>query len=1372
MKKHKIKSYSTFIIFLIASFYINPIFSQNKTVTFNHLSAKNGLSQNGVMAIFKDSKGYMWFGTRDGLNRYDGYRFKVYKHDNLDANSISNNFITTITEDGNGRLWIGTKNGLNSFNRVNEKFTVYKNDSTINNSISNNDILSILCDSNGGLWVGTENGLNLMTQNTTSFKRFHNIFHNQNSLSGNHIYAIYEDSKNNIWIGTKFGGLNKFIKNSNQFTRYKHDPTNSNSISSNFIGTIVENKDGKLWIGTIDNGISILNKDGIFSHIKHLEESDNSLSNNIIWALDFDEHSNLWIATYDGLNYYNTETHKFEVYKSTTGNSGSISHNSIRSLLLDDDDFLWAGTYFGGLNLLNLNSKQFTHFKHNPIEQNSLSNNIVGAMVEDKQGNIWIGTEGGGLNYFDYLNQSFSRIDAFHGKELNCRTIKSLLVDKNQNLWIGTHLNGLKFLNFKTGTIQEYYHEKDNQNSLSDNSIISLIEDQSGRIWIGSESGLNTFDPKTLQINRVQLQKNDSSIMTLFEDSSNNIWVGTKQNGLLLVEQGTIKHYIHDSKNSNSISHNSIYTIFEDSKNQLWIGTYGGGLNLMNRTNNTFIKYRVRDGLVNDIVYNIEEDLQNNLWISTPSGISKFEQEYKIFKNYTPNNGLSIEEFNEKSSLNHSKGHIFFGGLDGFISFNPENIHVSSFTPDLSLTELKLLNKLITPNDKSGLLKKPLNETDEITFSHAQSIFSIDYIALNYDQLGQNKYAYMLDGLETDWNYVGYKRSATYTNLDAGKYTFKLKSANTDGIWNQNIVTLNIIKLPPYWKTTWAYILYTIIAILLFLIIRKYFLIKLHLENNLKLEKLEKQQLEDLTKLKLKFFTNISHDFRTPLTLIHGPLQELIGKFKTQEANSHLLLIKKNVSLMLRLVNQLMDFRKLQTSTLSLLLAKEPLVPFIKEIIFSFQELAKTNDIKFSFTTSIPNKKILFDKDKIEKILYNLLSNAFKYTPLGGEITVKIQEKHGQSKEDIDCIEIIIRNTGHGIEKENLKNIFDRFFQGYDQIEHPQKGSGIGLSLVKNLVEIHKGYIKVQSELDKHTEFTVGIPSDDIYTEEEKLFLESQWELDKNKGSANSKVIPKNNKENKKHSILVIEDNYDLKKFLIQTLSPIYDVFSAENGEIGLSMVKKHRPNIIVSDIMMPKMTGLELCKILKADSKTSHIPIILLTARTALSIELDGYDTGANDFISKPFNIEILKSKIHNLIHSMNSIKNYSRKEVLLKDSEIYTDSADEKFLEKLSTYIRDNITDPELNVNKVGKELGLSRMHFYRKVKAITETSPVEFIRNYRLSIAAKLLEQDNYNINEVSYKVGFQDVSYFRKCFKKKYGISSTNYAKMKKKTSINK
>ena len=1262
MKKHKFKSQVTFIIFLVAFFCINPIFSQNKTVTFNHLSAQNGLSQNGVMAIFKDSKGYMWFGTRDGLNRYDGYDFKVFKHDDLDANSISNNFITKITEDGNGRLWIGTKNGLNSFNRANEKFTVYKNDSTINNSISNNDILSILCDSNGGLWVGTENGLNLMVKNATSFKRFHNIFHNQNSLSGNHIYAIYEDSKNNIWIGTKFGGLNKFIKNSNQFIRYKHDPTNSKSISSNFIGTIVESKDGKLWIGTIDNGISILNKDGAFSHIKHLEASDNSLSNDIIWALDFDEHSNLWIATYDGLNYYNTETHKFEVYKNTTGNSRSISHNSIRSLLLDDDGFLWAGTYFGGLNLLNLNSKQFTHFKHNPIQKNSLSNNIVGAMVEDEKGNIWIGTEGGGLNYFDYLNQSFSRIDAFHGKELNCKTIKSLLVDKNQNLWIGTHLNGLKFLNFKTGTIQEYYHEKDNQNSLSDNSIISLIEDQSGRIWIGSESGLNTFDPKTLRINRVQLQKNDSSIMTLFEDSLDNIWVGTKQNGLLLVEQGTIKHYFHDPKNSNSISHNSIYTIFEDSKNQLWIGTYGGGLNLMNRTNDTFIKYRVRDGLVNDIVYNIEEDLQNNLWISTPSGISKFEQASKTFKNYTPNNGLPIEEFNENPSLNHSKGKIFFGGLDGFISFNPENIHVSSFTPDINLSELKLLNKIITPNDKSRLLKKPLNETNQITFSHDQSIFSIDYIALNYDQLGQNQYAYMLEGLETDWNYVGYKRSATYTNLDAGTYTFKLKSANTDGIWNQNIVTLNIVKLPPYWKTTWAYILYAIIAIILFLVIRKYFLIKLHLENNLKLEKLEKQQLEDLTKLKLKFFTNISHDFRTPLTLIHGPLQELIRKFKTHEANSHLLLIKKNVGLMLRLVNQLMDFRKLQTSTLSLLLVKESLVPFIKEIIFSFQELAKTNDIKFSFTTSIPNKKILFDKDKIEKILYNLLSNAFKYTPLGGEITIKIQDKYGQSKEDTDYIEIIIRNTGPGIEKENLKNIFDRFFQGYDQIEHPQKGSGIGLSLVKNLVEIHKGYIKVQSEPDKHTEFFVGIPMDDIYTDDEKLFLEPQWELEKNEDSFNSRVIQKNSKEKKKHSILVVEDNYDLKKFLVQTLSPLYDVFAAENGEIGLSMVKDHRPDIIISDIMMPKMSGLELCKTLKADSKTSHIPIILLTARTALSIELDGYNTGANDFISKPFNIDILKSKIHNLIHSMDRIKNYSRKEVLLKDSDIYTDTADEK--------------------------------------------------------------------------------------------------------------
>tara|TARA_R110001592_G_scaffold363328_1_gene684146 strand:- start:3568 stop:7653 length:4086 start_codon:yes stop_codon:yes gene_type:complete len=1356
-----------FIFTLPFIFCVTIFFSQNKTISFTHLSAKHGLSQNGVMAIFKDSKGFMWFGTRDGLNKYDGYNFKVFRHDNTNPNSLSSNFITTIKEDNNGVLWIGTENGLTAFNLTNETFTVYKNNPTDNHSISNNKILSILTCKNGDLWVGTENGLNLKKKGNTNFERFHFIIHNPNSISGNEINAIYEDSKNNIWIGTKLNGLNKLEKGSTKFTSFKHDPKNPKSISSNNIKAITESKKHKLWIGTTDNGISKLNEDGTFDHYQNKKNKANNLSNNRIRELLFDKENNLWIATYNGLNYFNTTNFKFEVYKNSDDSTNTISQNSIRSLYLDESGFLWAGTYFGGINLINLNSKKFKYYQHSAAKKNSLSYNVVSAMVEDSKKNIWLGTEGGGLNYFDIKKQSFTKINNFYGNKINAKAIKSLLIDKDQNLWIGTHLEGLYFINFESKKIKKFVNIQNDPNSLSDNSVTSLIEDNSGKIWIGTESGLNLYNTKKNKISQVQLENNNTSIRKIFEDSNKNIWIGTKQNGLISINNETIKYYINTLNNPNSISHNSIYDVFEDSKNQIWIGTYGGGLNLLNQTKNSFTQFKVSDGIINDIIYRIEEDSNNNLWISTPSGLSKFDTKTKTIKNYTPKNGLPIEEFNTNSSLNHSNGNIYFGGFNGLISFNPNKIEDNLIGPVLRLTGLKLANQKVISNDDNKLLKVPLSETKTITFSHNQNIFTIDYIALNYAHLGQNQYAFQLEGLDPDWNYVGNKRSATYTNLSAGEYVFKVKASNNDGVWSEYPVILKIIKLPPYWQTTWAYLLYFLFAITLFFIIRKYFLIKLHLENNLKLEKLEKQQIENLTKLKLKFFTNISHDFRTPLTLIHGPLHELIKKSHNHESHNHLLLIKKNVNLMLRLINQLMDFRKLETNTISLLLSKAPISPFIKEIMFSFQELAKNKDIRFTFISKTENDVVFFDKNKTEKILYNLLSNAFKFTPDGGKITFELINKYAKSDNETNFLEMHIKNSGAGIAKKNLETIFDRFFQDDNQVDQTQSGSGVGLSITKSLVEVHKGYIIAKSKLKKHTKFIVGIPFDDIYSAEEK-YKESKI---KDNDFFKSKEDKSTETKQQAHTLLIVEDNPELRDFLNQMLCSDYNILTAENGEVGVLKARKEKPDIIISDIMMPIMTGLELCKTLKSDSKTSHIPIILLTARTTSSVELDSYDTGANDFITKPFNIDVLKSKISSMVHSMKHIKNYSRKKILLEDSEINNNSADEEFLEKLSTYVRDNITNPNLNVNKTGEDLGISRVHLYRKVKSITGKSPVEFIRDFRLSAAVKLLEQNNYNVNEVSYKVGFQDVSYFRKCFKKKYGISSTKYSEKNNETSIN-
>lgn len=1363
-------------IILISLFFLSSSYSQNRTVSFNQISVKNGLSQNGVMVIFKDSRGYMWFGTRDGLNKYDGINFNIYRNDYLDPHSISNNFITAIEEDQEGKLWIGTNNGLNCYNPETNKFEVFKNEESNESSLSSNSILSILNDSDGSLWVGTENGLNLLVDHSNKmFKHFYHIEPNTNSLSDSHIHSLFEDSKNQLWIGTRYGGLNRKVKNTNAFIRFSHDPNNASSIAGNYVTTITEGPDKKIWIGTGESGISILNADEKFTHQSFIHNNSNSLSNNMIRKIEFDEYDNLWIATYDGLNYYNPKTDEFDVYKHSPINSNSISNNSIRSLLLDDNGFVWAGTYFGGINILNPITKQFKHFNSNVLNKKSLSHNVVGSLVEDNFGNVWIGTEGGGLNFFDFKNQSFSSMHEFYGNKLDFRTVKSLLIDQHDNLWIGTHLKGLFHLNFKTQKVKNFTYNNNSENGLSDLSITALLEDSLGRIWIGSETGLEILYPSTSKISKIQLKENKNpnanSVMTIVADSKNNIWIGTKEHGLFQYANGTLKHFQHDPNNPNSLSHNSIYDIFEDSKKQLWFGTYGGGLISMNQNNETFKKFDTSNGLINNIVYNIEEDNQKNLWLSTPGGLSKFSPDSLQFKNYKPDNGMPIDEFNSSSSLNHSSGNLFFGGFNGLIAFIPENIKDNPILPKIILSDLKLANKSVLPNDHTKILSKPLNKSEEIEFSHNQTIFSIEYSALNYSQIGQNQYAYKLEGLDPDWNYVGNQKSATYTNLEPGNYTFKVKAANSDGIWNNEIASLKIVKLPPFWKTYLAYLIYLIVTVILVYFIRKSFLTKLHLENNLKLEKLEKQQLEELTQLKLKFFTNISHDFRTPLSLIHGPLQELLRNSTSKENHSHLLLIKKNVNFMLRLINQLMDFRKMQTNKISLLLGNEPFIPFIKELIYSFKDLAIRHNIRYKIITNLTNTNLLFDKDKIEKITYNLLSNAFKFTPDGGSITIEISIKKTIKIEEIDYLEVSIKNTGHGINKEDLSNVFNRFFQNPSHIEHSQPGTGVGLSLVKSLIELHKGYIKVQSEPDKLTEFVFGIPLSDVYTAEEKANLDSNWSQEQSTAINAYETIENGTETNDLPSILIVEDNFDLRNFLNRILSVNYNIITAENGEDGLIKAQQHLPNIVISDIMMPKMSGIEMCKLLKNNPKTSHIPVILLTARTASSIELDSYGIGAIDFMSKPFDVEILKSKVYNLVNSMDSIKKHSHKEVLLEDSEININTAEEEFLAKLSNYVKENLHNSDLNVHNTGLALGMSRVHLYRKVKKITGQSPVQFIRNFRLSVAAKLLKQNTHNINEICFKVGFQDVNYFRKCFKKKYGICSTKYSERESEDVLN-
>ncbi|TNJ46033.1 response regulator [Tamlana fucoidanivorans] len=1380
IKKLKISRKSLFISIFISLAVLWDISSQDLQNVFKNLNVKDGLSQNGVMSIYKDSDGFMWFGTRDGLNRYDGHSYKVIRNDINNDLSLSNNTITSIVEDEKGILWVGTENGLNKFDpkylSVNKHYLI--SDNSVINGVSHiNDLCFGI---NGNLWVGTMSGLHVKKSSEEGFKEV-NL---STQLSHLAIMTICEDNLGNLWLGTLKNGLIRFNPTTFEYSIVR------DSNPENYITTIVLDDLGNLWAGTLDgflikiyadsNSLEYFDYNNDFSHYPNHAIRDILIQNN----------NTIWIGTFDGLFHFDLSTKKTIIFRNDDKYKNSISHNSIRSLYLDDLGRLWVGTHFGGVNILQENNFRFQHFVHNAYLKNTLSYNHVGPIEQDWDGNIWFGTEGGGIDIFNPKTKAFKKYMylSLGSNSIGVNTVKDLEIDKkNKLVWIGTRMNGVVLSNPSTGTNLKFTRKKDGTGLISDN-ITSLCLDNKSRLWVGTRSGLNLISKNENGEFVIREYKSSSvsdvcltydQINTIYQDVDNNIWIGTKLNGLMLINE--------DSGSSTSISktydlsspqENNVNCIFQDSRGRIVFGTYGAGLFVLE--NHSLKNYLVSSGLPNNIVYGVLEEQEGVFWVSSSNVLSRFDLASETFVNYTPGNGLSILEFSQNSAFKTPKGDMFFGGINGFIRFEPEKLPQDFVIPRIVFTGLKLFNEDINPKIKSDILPTNKRNTPLAQFNHNQNIFTVEYAALNYPSTFKNKYAYMLEGFDNNWNYVDNQNFATYTNLDAGSYKFKVKSSTLNGAWSDEFTILEISKKPPFWKSTWAYLLYFILISLVFFIIRKYTLIKLKLENNLNLARLERKNIEDLSRLKVRFFTNISHDFRTPLTLISGPLQQISKQLEQKELMPLFNIIERNVLLMLRLVNQLMDFRKIESNSIPLRVEQGQIVLYLKEISSTFKEFAVSKNIKYIFYSEISFDELFwFDRDKLEKIMYNILSNAFKYTDEEGEIKVNIQKSYYEKFDD-EYLKITIKNSGYGIDKEELKKIFLPFYRSDNLNSKTLYGAGIGLSLVKDLVEIHKGHIEVDSVQGVSTLFSVYLPIQDVYEAHQKIkskFTSAKPKiLDISLNSLSNAEKPERPKikSNEKPTILLVEDNDDLRKYICQSLKDSFFFHEANNGKVAIDLLdnmSKALPDIIISDVMMPEVSGIELCKYLKKNKKTSGIPIILLTARTDPSIEKYSYSLEIEDYMTKPFDLEILKLKLSNIISRIDQQKKRSRKDILLDKSEIQINSNDEEFLLRISEYIRTHINSTDLSVEKIGKEIGLSRVQLFRKVKKITGVAPTEFIRNFKLEVAAELLIEDKYNINEVCYNSGFRDINYFRRCFKNKYGVSPTNYRQAKNRISLN-
>ena len=1343
-------------------------FAQTKELKKTDFKFKNytifdGLPSTSITSITQDEKGFMWFGTRDGLSRFDGFTFTNFSKDDSDPNSLSHNQVQIVFVDNNGMLWVGTKKGLNKYIEG-IGFKKYYNDFEDMFSLSGNLVHSICEDKKGNIWVGTNNGINVLDQEKDQFKTYTHNPKNTNSLSSNFVKEVFADSQGFLWIITD-SGIDRFDLETKNFKHYHLSQARESMRVVNFASVILEDKKGKLWIG---------NKFGLWFYNQYTDTfikydgSDDRLKNISVRAIQEDDKGNFWIGAYSGLYIDNQKNNTTQHITHNELDPSSLSSNSIHSIYQDTAGNLWLGTWAGGINYLN---KSLDFFKHYGVN-NGLSYPVVSDFTEDEKNNLWVATEGGGINYFNRSENTFTayKHDPNNSKSIAANNVHGLARSKEGELFIATFGKGMDYYDPKNTSegFTHFKHDPKDQNSISSNYILSIQIDSKGRIWVGtSNAGLNEFNPDTKKFTRYS--DGDYAlgpVHTVYENNKKQILIGS-QNGLGMVDLA--KHVVNYDpyKKLNDLIDEYIVCIYQDTKENYWIGTEGDGLIFMNNSGAEVIQYQTSDGLPNNVVYGIIPDDLGNLWLSTHNGLSKFNVIEKTFENFNVHDGLQSNEFNFDAYAVTEKGEFIFGGVNGFNLFDPSQIKENKNVQPVIFTDFKINEQTVPVGTKNSPLSKPISQTKEIVLNHDQSIFSFEFISLDFAQPGKNSYAYKLEGFSEDWLNIGNRKHVTFTNIHPGDYTFKVKTLNKTSNKNNEIAAIDIKILPPAYLSWWAYLLYFVLAGLLIITIWTYIKLRAKDKNELKKQKLEREKNDELHQLKLQFFTNISHELRTPLTLISGPVENLLSekdKF-SEKQQKEIDLIGKNAKSLLRHVNRILDFRKDENAKLKLKAAKGNFVKFAKETSLSFTQIAETRNIDYQFKGDLEEKKIYFDRDKMEMVIYNLLSNAFKFTPDSGKIMLAIK-KVAQGGNDF--MQLCVSDNGKGIDSEDLPHVFERFYQVEKELSDT-KGSGIGLAFTKRLVELHHGEIEVQSAVGKGTVFTVKLPIGKAHLSENEIYKEfkngedpSSYKTEElNPLTTEEESIPIEMVKEKLPILLIVEDNDDVRYFIKTCFENDFNIYEAANGKKGLEMAKQIVPDIIISDVMMPEMDGIAMCAKVKKDISTSHIPVVLLTARTSLIFKKTGLETGADDYINKPFTPSILKLKVQNILDSKKKLQEYFIRNYKIKPTEVIMTSKDDEFINKAIKCVEDHISDSEFNVTVFVNEMGMSRSVLFRKLKGITGQSTTEFIRTIRVKRAAQILLQGQMSISETAYDVGFNDLKYFRTCFRKQFGTSPSQY-----------
>jgi signal transduction histidine kinase/ligand-binding sensor domain-containing protein/DNA-binding response OmpR family regulator len=1340
-------------ILSISSWAISADFSPGN-VEFNHISFKDGLPNSRVDCMIEDHEGYLWFGTKRGLCRYNGYEFKTYKSQINDTTSLRYHQISCLLESSDGTLWVGTWNGgVHKYNRKEDSFI--RVDLQTKSTLSRNQYLNtniIFENSNGDILVGVLEGLFIIPKD--SKKKIAEIMMPDGREPITGVSSIFENKSGLLYIASSdFKSNFTYDPELNKTSRVSFN--SASGILPERISQIYPIDDKNLWI-IATNGLFNFNRETKeINFVKHGNSPKFGTKLNFILR---NKDGNLWIGG-DGLFFYDNKNKKFEKFINIPDDPKSISGNIITCGYRDTQDNLWFGTFSRGINVIYKKTKHFAEYPELTERLESISKNI-NSIYKNKEGLLFIGTWDKGLLIADNKNQIVNSDAAFSGlNHLKDKIVRTITGDSKGNVWIGSEDCILTRFNTRSKQTKIYQIEDP---VMDIPQITKILIDSQNRFWVGTSFSLFLFDPTTESFTS---HINTINVLDMEEDDNGNIWCAGYDIGLCRINKDNSVSYFKTNGENQNLPDDKNVTVFKDSRSRMWVGTEFNGLFLHNPDSNKFEHFTVKDGLPSNDICSIQEDYKGRLWIGTNNGLSRFNYSLKDFTNYFRSDGMNADEFHYNSNFTDKSGVLYFGCTNGLVIFEPDNIRGNYLTYPVKLEGIAVNNGTVTEDIKGIPIGEALRMNRPFKLKYNQNTINFKYTTLNYSFAKKSNFAYQLVGLDDDFNYVKDQRQITYTNLNPGKYIFRVIASNNDNIWDRKgTEVMFTIKNPP-WLTWWAYTIYGILLLLILYAYRYRVRYEEKMKTAVKLERIEKNQQKELTQMKLRFFTNISHEFKTPLTLIIGPLEQIIADLhgnsglKTKLAN-----ISANSKRLLELINQLIDFRKIEQDVLPLKKTRNNLIETTQKIMTSFNPIAIRNEIVFTLNSDFESIAFNYDSDKIEKILNNILSNAFKYTSQGGNISIRIWH----SEETNVCI--TISDTGSGIEQAKVAKLFERFNSNIKPSDNnfEMQSSGIGLAYSKKLVELHSGSLKMESRPGKGTNVTIELPYDrELIPTDGKAELNKQRAITELSEDTLSEVLPTETETDTVTDltdaprVLVVEDDDELRKYIVSILMDRYQIDEAEDGQIGYDLALKNDYDLIVSDVMMPNMSGTQLCEKLKSNIKTSHVFVIILTAKSDISSKIEGYETGADSYITKPFLPKHLIQVIKNLLNTQSSIKAFftSTEEKGQVPQGIHP--RDKQFIEDAITIIEKNIDEDKFSVEVLGKELALSRTHLFRKFKSLTGTAPNDFIRQIKLKKAAQVIKEGNHSISEIAYMVGFKTPANFSTSFKAFYGKSPKEY-----------